>query len=449
MSLFEIIDMCFRNLLRRKMRTILTVIGVIIGTCAIVIMVSFGIALQSEWQETLESWGSLSKIEVYNYDYGDGTSSEKPTLNDELLSEWASIDGVLGVTPMKSCNIYTQLEAGKNGRYSCDYAEMVGIYPEALETMGMTLVEGRFWENDFSSKKIPVLVGEQFAYSFMDTKRPASSAYVYVGMTDSNGQQVKPFVNVMEDTITLYTPDMEKPLEWELEVIGVVKEDFAIDYRTSNGIYMRVEDMQRIEKDYEKATKSKLNSNKSYSEVYVWAGNIDDVASVEQAIKDYGFEETYSMASERESMEKQSATIQMVLGGLGAVSLFVAAIGITNTMVMSIYERTREIGIMKALGCYVKDIRRMFLFEAAAIGFSGGVVGLILSYTISGMLNMLGGGGMSAMMGDGSVATKISIIPLWLALLALFFSTLIGLIAGYAPARRAVKISALEAIRTN
>ena len=117
---------------------------------------------------------------------------------------------------------------------------------------------------------------------------------------------------------------------------------------------------------------------------------------------------------------------------------------------MSIYERTKEIGIMKALGCYVKDIRRMFLFEAAAIGFSGGVIGLILSYAISGLLNMLGGGSMGSMMTGGSaVAMKISVIPIWLALLALFFATMIGLIAGYAPARRAVKISALEAIRTN
>ena len=449
MSLFEIMDMCFRNLLRRKVRTILTVIGVIIGTCAIVIMVSFGIALQTEWQETMESWGSLTKIEVYNYDYGGGTTSEKPTLDDELLSEWTSINGVVAVTPMKSCNVYVELKSGKNGRYKCDYTDIAGIYPEAAENMGMTLVEGRFWNNDSSTKKIPVLVGEQFAYTFMDSKRSGASAYVYAGMTDSNGQPVEPFVNLMEDSFTLYTPDMEKPLEWELEIIGVVKEDYAVDYRTCNGIYMRVQDIERIQKDYEKATKSKLSSSKGYSEVYVWTNSIEDVASVEQSIKDYGFEETYSMESERQSMEKQSMTIQMVLGGLGAVSLFVAAIGITNTMVMSIYERTKEIGIMKALGCYVKDIRRMFLFEAGAIGFSGGLIGLLLSYAISGLLNMLGSGGMSSMMGDGTAATKLSIIPIWLALLALFFSTMIGLIAGYAPARRAVKISALEAIRTN
>ncbi len=450
MSLLEIMDMCFRNLFRRKLRTILTVIGVIIGTCAIVIMVSFGIALQTGWEETMESWGSLTRIQVYNYDYGDGTFNERPTMDDELLSEWKSIDGVLAVTPMKNCNVYTQLKSGKNGRYNCEYAEIAGIYPEAAGSMGMTLLEGRFWENDTSTKKIPVLVGEQFAYNFMDTKRPASSAYVYAGMTDSNGQPVEPFVNIMEDTITLYTAEAEKPLEWELEIIGVVKEDYAVDYRTSNGIFMRVEDMQRIEKEYEKTTKTKISSSKGYNEVSIWTNTMEDVGSVEQAIKDYGFEETYSMETERKSMEKQSMTIQLVLGGLGAVSLFVAAIGITNTMVMSIYERTKEIGIMKALGCYVKDIRRMFLFEAAAIGFSGGVIGLILSYAISGLLNMLGGGSMGSMMTGGSaVSMKISVIPIWLALLALFFATMIGLIAGYAPARRAVKISALEAIRTN
>lgn len=445
MSLFEIMDMCFRNLVRRKLRTILTVIGVIIGTCAIVIMVSFGVALKSGWQETMESMGSLTRIQIYNY--GDETGSEKPTLDDDLLKEWSALDGVLAVTPLKSCNVYVQLKAGKNGRYNCDYADIAGIYPEAAESMGLTLLDGRFWENDSSAKTIPVIVGEQFAYNFMDTKKPASSAYVYAGMVDANGQEVEPFVDVMEDEIILYTGDMEKPIEWKLKVIGVVKEDYAVDYRTGTGIYMRVEDIKRMENDVAKATKTKNNDSKSYNEVYVWVNTVDDVTPVEQTIKDMGFE-TYSMESERESMEKQSMTIQMVLGGLGAVSLFVAAIGITNTMVMSIYERTKEIGIMKALGCYVKDIRRMFLFEAATIGFSGGVIGLILSYIISSSLNMLGGGGMNSMMG-GMGASKISIIPIWLALLALFFSTLIGLIAGYAPARRAVKISALEAIRTN
>lgn len=119
---------------------------------------------------------------------------------------------------------------------------------------------------------------------------------------------------------------------------------------------------------------------------------------------------------------------------------------------MSIYERTREIGIMKVLGCVVSNIRSVFLMEAGLIGFGGGVIGVIFSYGISMIINMLGGDGLGGMFGGyyyGGDAgqTAISVIPVWLIGLALIFSTLIGLVSGFSPANRAVKISALEAIK--
>ena len=101
---------------------------------------------------------------------------------------------------------------------------------------------------------------------------------------------------------------------------------------------------------------------------------------------------------------------------------------------MSIYERTREIGVMKVLGCELRDIRLMFLIEAALIGLMGGVVGVGLSFAISGVINAVGG-------------SALSIIPFWLVLLGLGFSTLVGILSGFSPANRAVRISALSAIR--
>ena len=129
----------------------------------------------------------------------------------------------------------------------------------------------------------------------------------------------------------------------------------------------------------------------------------------------------------------------------------VAAIGITNTMVMSIYERTREIGVMKVLGCVVGNIRTLFLMEAASIGLLGGFVGIGISYLLSYIINrfasqagVIGGIMGMGMMGEG---VNISVIPLWLVLLALVFSTFVGIISGFYPANRAVRISALEAIK--
>ncbi|WP_347559892.1 FtsX-like permease family protein [Clostridium sp. AM58-1XD] len=144
-----------------------------------------------------------------------------------------------------------------------------------------------------------------------------------------------------------------------------------------------------------------------------------------------------------EQTKQQSNMIQMVLGGIGAVSLFVAAIGIANTMMMSIYERTREIGVMKVLGCDMGDIRNMFLLESGFIGFMGGAAGLVLSYLISFLVNRFAG--ISEMM--TGIEGDISRIPLWLSMSAVGFAVGVGMIAGFFPAMRAMKLSPLAAIR--
>ena len=151
-------------------------------------------------------------------------------------------------------------------------------------------------------------------------------------------------------------------------------------------------------------------------------------------------------------MQQQSQMIQMVLGGLGAVSLFVAALSIANTMTMAIYERTREIGVMKVLGCELGKIRSMFLFEAAMIGLIGGLAGIAISYALSFVLNYFGprlmaSGLLNFLSMYGSYGSKLSVIPIWLSVSAGIFATFIGVVSGIAPANRAVKISALEAIR--
>lgn len=154
-----------------------------------------------------------------------------------------------------------------------------------------------------------------------------------------------------------------------------------------------------------------------------------------------------------EPLKQTSDMLQMVLGAIGAMAMLVSAINIANTMVMSIYERTREIGIMKVLGCLVKDVKKLFLFEAAMIGLLGGVVGITLSYVASFAINKYGGPLFATLMQSSGVYdvgdAKFSVIPFWLPFLAAGFAMLIGILAGYFPARRATKISAIEAMKTD
>ena len=179
-----------------------------------------------------------------------------------------------------------------------------------------------------------------------------------------------------------------------------------------------------------------------YSSVTVNVDEMDNVTMVQQIISDMGYN-AYSNAEWIESDMKIMNIIQAVLGGIGGISLFVAAIGITNTMMMSIYERTKEIGIMKVIGCRIRDIQLLFLIEAGYIGFIGGGIGMVLSYAISYIMNKVLGLG-EMMFEEGA---KLSVIPPWLALLAITFAALIAMLAGFLPSLRAMKLSPLAAIR--
>ena len=181
--------------------------------------------------------------------------------------------------------------------------------------------------------------------------------------------------------------------------------------------------------------------------------DVDDIShvdSVEKEIKRLGYQ-TSSMESLRKPMEESVKQKQMMLAGLGAVSLFVAAIGIANTMIMSIVERTREIGILKALGCSLSDIRKEFLIEAGMIGFIGGIAGALVSCGVSWIMNTYMGSSLTGdglmMMEEGTSGAALSIIPPWLIGAAVLFSVIMGVGAGFFPSNRAVQISALEAMK--
>ena len=166
-----------------------------------------------------------------------------------------------------------------------------------------------------------------------------------------------------------------------------------------------------------------------------------------QAISDYLKDSGYDAYSSSEWIQSEIQTmnmIQAVLGAIGAVAMLVAAISITNTMMMSIYERTKEIGVMKVLGCDIHNIQTLFLLEAGFIGFIGGIIGVLFSYGIGFAINTFLSSSISNAMG---VTGAICRIPLWLSPSAIVFAVVIGMIAGFIPSLRAMKLSPLAAIR--
>ena len=442
MKISDLLRLSLDNLKRRKGRTFLTVLGVIIGTCSIIMMVSIGVALDKSFDDMMTGMGDLTMIEVYNWS---GNSDVDP-ITDEVIDGFQAMEKVKVATPLYYFNYGSNFTSGSNNKYQA-WGNIRGIRREAMEIYGYELKEGRFPNS--KDKEYTAIVGEYFAYNFQNTRKQWPNNMVDP-IPDENGVIPDPFVDVFKDKISFRattwdsnTQEEKEILSQEIKVVGIIKEDASKGYETYSGVIMDMEDVIALEKAYKKAADIKdddRGKKREYEQAIVKVNDIEDVEEVEQAIKDMGYS-TWSMATERNEMKKMAQMIQLILGGLGSIAMLVSAISIANTMTMAIYERTKEIGVMKVLGCELKDIKNMFLAEAAAIGFLGGIIGLVICLGLSSVINMIG----AQLMGTGEAA--LSIIPVWLAAFGVGFSTLVGIVSGYVPAVRAVKITALSAIR--
>lgn len=431
MKKIDFVKMGFRNLWRRKLRTILTITGVVIGTFSIVIMVSLGVGMTEGYKEQLAQWGSLTKITInrYNYVYdeesGIGASSEM-NLDDALVENLKTFEHVRGVTPILEVNANL-----KSGKYQ-SYAYITGIDPETLEYFDFPKVmSGDYISND---EPEAILFGQ--------------SSYYFYNPKGNGGRMDTPNIDLMKDKIQITfdnTWDTSKtPKYQKLKVAGVLEET---QDEMGYSMYAPIDQVKEWYIKKQKNNGKKVTAKDiSYSSIWVSVDDVDNVSEVQQKIRDMGYG-SYSMADSLDNVKQTSNMLQLILGGIGAVSLLVSAIGIANTMVMSIYERTKEIGVMKVLGCLVTDIRKIFLFEAMIIGFCGGMAGIGLSYLVSHILNkyapQIGG-----MLGFDSAST-ISVIPIWLSAAAVGFAMIIGIVSGLYPAIRATKIKALDAIRND
>lgn len=465
MNKMDLIQMGLRNLWRRKTRTILTIIGVVIGTAAIVIMMSLGYGMNYSFQEQVAQMGSVSMIDVQqNYggvmiDYATGqqTTNTAPagTLDDAVIAEFKKIEGVQAATPF--LDSYVRIVSG---RYVMD-TQLRGIDPEFMTAQGLKLQAGRLLQ---AGDEADVVFGAMTIQNFYNPK--ASNQQQMMMMMPQQGTTVDLKVDVLQDRLTftydttygnrktpgeVQTTGTKKPKLYKIKGVGILQQgqmdsDYMI-YMDLDQLKAFIQDNGKYMKTSDPNYKQTLAQQLKYQSAKVKVSDLKYITDVQNKIKEMGFQ-TYSLNDVLESMKKTSGTLQMILGGIGAVSLLVAALGITNTMIMSIYERTREIGIMKVIGASIKDIKKLFLFESGMIGFLGGLLGMGISGLLSLILNSISNNAQFLMnMGIGGGGSKISVIPLWLVFAVMGLSTVVGLLAGYYPACRAMKLSALEAIR--
>ena len=440
------------NLSRRKARTVLTALSMAIGVMCIIVLISVGIGYEKSYEETIQSMGSLTKIDVTPSTDERGAQA---LLNDKAVDAMKKLDGVDAVTPVVQATAYL-----KSGKY-ISMAKLYGLDLTTADQFLLTPEEGTMPGEGLRFKP-EVMLTDDVAASFADPNQDWADA------VDEDGN---PYVDPMGGNIRLTFDYSALSNEQEagddgravqsgslyrLNVTGLCS---TLNYTFSTSGFLDRERLEEwieanpsaaaqqqrsssstssssgssAESDREKAAEKA--KGKTYDTVWVKVHDVGKVQEIAQTIRDAGFS-TYSLNDMLETVRTQSRQIQGMLGAIGLIAMIVSGIGIANTMMMSINERTREVGVLKVLGTDLKDIAMMFLTEALLVGILGGIGGLLLSFVMGRLIPVL----------FQTMQVK-SIIPLWLAAGGVLFAGVVALLSALAPALNAMRISPNEAIR--
>ena len=471
MKLRDLIVLALSNLKRTKLRTFLTTLGVIIGIGALVAMVSFGTGMQKNVSRMfLENdlftsiYVTPQKIDIDATMSGNLIAMEgnqektAPALNDSMIQVFQAMTGVEQAYAQIRFPVKVQFRGNETrttlnavparmGQYApfnkiphgtffdSDSENVVILTPELLKDLKLVLREhsnGKTLSLEDSAKGVRTidadsLIGEEIKIisTIIDVEKMAANPFgLFMGSSD--------------------TPTHDH--ETTLKIGGIQKKGDGFQGRRMGGhITIPSETAGKIPRLDFNSVWDLLKSKKDggYGSVYVRAKNIDHVEAVADSIESFGFG-TFAILDELKEMKKGFLIFDTALGAIGTIALIVAALGIINTMIMSILERTREIGVMKSLGGSEDEIRTIFFVEAGVIGFFGGLFGILLGWLATRVANAVANFYFS---GQGLPHIEFFYIPPWLILGALTFSLLISLAAGVYPASRAARVDPVNALR--
>ena len=440
MKPLDLVRLIFGNLGRRKARVALTAIGVVIGTSAVVILVSLAIGLQRNANEQLYGIGDLTQIHVspayempegpvVQVSGGSGRPGEPQSaklLTNAALDELRAIPGVQFVIPRD----YIMAEPQVKYQKLVAYVGIQGVETDDLVNLGWEAAEG-----SSALSRGNVVIGAMVPNNFQDLNfRPGQEPPPPPQLL---GQQVQLVVIKYDEQGNQIRKNLS------LRVSGVLKETQAESDWT---IYLPLDQIKSIN---EWAMGRRINYNREgYSQVVVKAQDVEQVLDIANQITEMGFQ-AYSNMEYVQGLNNFYLILQISFGGVGAIALLVAAIGIANTMTMSILERTREIGLMKAVGATNRDVLSIFLGEAAGIGFIGGLGGVLIGWLAGQAINVVALVYLANQAGQqGGPPPSVAVYtPIWLPLFVLIFSTFIGMISGIYPALRAATMIPVLALK--
>lgn len=442
MRLIDLLRLTATNLTRTQFRAALSAFGVVIGTAAVVILFSLATGLQQLAAQNLGGLGPLNEINIISLGGGGSggggggvsiviigvNKSASSKIKPDYLASLAEQPGVKAVTPVVNFNGQATV---RDDQYEAQPG-IKGVDPNAPTNFNYAMTSGTAelgrWQ---------VLVGAKVGDAFSDPSihsgdnrvphidLQGQSLTLELTRTDPSGQTVRRVVR--------------------LQVAGVLApRGFDYDY----SIIMRLSDVDELNAW---STGQQVNRQLSgYPGATILASDSKSQSALSDQIQKDGFFST-SPNQVLAQINRTYYALQAFVGGVGLITLLIAGTGIANTLITAIYERTAEIGLMKAVGATTRQVMTVFLAEAAAIGGGGGVVGLIIGLLLSQAINAVASQSVAQQLvnpaGGPSGPVNIVATPLWLLVVAPLFAMAVGIIAGLYPARRAAHLDPVAALR--
>ena len=464
MTWADTLRLAFRNLGQARVRTALTVGGVSIGIASLSGMVSLGVGLQDQLVDRFTKSGMFDSITVTAMPLGraggpagrmggrgrpaatpapSATPAPAVKLDDEAIKKLSELPSVKAVYPMLRIGVQVKL-----GDYT-EFTTASGV-PLAAKDEGafQSIPHGAFFSStdedacmvsmDYAKRLADepgTLVGKTLTLSYAVSAKDASAPA---------GEPIAPGLPAL-GAAGLQLRRVETPCT----IAGIVERETSpalggasmvtglmLPLPKARAIYnVQVTNAQSLLRDQAEA--------RTYPSLSVKVDSTRHTQDVEDKIKALGYS-AFSLNDLLQGAKRAFILLDVVLGLIGSIALAVSLLMVVNTMIMSILERTREIGVMKAIGGSDAAIRKIFLIEASAIGFIGGVAGVVLGWLLGRVINF----GVNVYIErQGGTTGNLFSTPLWLVAGAIAFSILVSLVAGIFPARRAARLDPINALR--
>ncbi len=440
MRITDYIEQSFSNLWKKKLRTLLTTFGIVIGIGALVSMISFGQGIQKNVTERFRELDLFNYINVFEGSKQDSVEQSEPNttavLDDELIQQITQMEGVVSAFPEIRFPAMIRIKDQEN--FTLIQSLPANVYQSNL----IKLCAGTTYSDDEPNS---LIISDSMLRSMkIENQQMAIGEQVEVATLTFDLGLFNPvtIASVLQGETSLFTRQ-----NYNFTIVGVIERgEFGGPTPLRSDVYIPIGASEKMKKlsltsiwDFFQPADHK----QGYSMVGVRVSSIKYIDPVKKQLEELGLK-TFAFIDEMQELKKDFMLMDMFLFAIGMIAITVACLGIVNTMVMSILERYREIGIIKAIGATNKDVKKIFFFEAGVIGFLGGIFGFILGWAVSMIINQVINYFLSR---QGVPYVDYFSFPWWLFLGAVVFSILVSLAAAVYPTVRAARVDPVVALR--